>query len=226
MFPSLRTNAYGPPMSSLGGYKFTTRSNDGCRVDQTDRVLASHGLERVKPDLAQHSVFGALSLCLFKNQTYEGLLMRRVRETLHEIVTHGKVPMRLHAFKNNRSLSSSFNSKPYQENFHRYVFDLVSLAFEVRVVVCAVQHHTSQLSETIYANKYRRQIRVLEAADGTYEALFPKGTFEKDKLEDGTIEAVSCPSPSDTHQDLQRERRIRTHSWSSSGHQLLRRRRP
>lgn len=191
MFPSLRPNLYGPPMPSLGGYKLTSRNNDDCRIDQTDRVLADHGLERLMPDQSKHTIFGALSLCLFKNQSYEGLLMRKVRETLHEICTHGKLPMRLHSFKNNRTLISSFNSMPYQESYHRYVFDLISITFEVKVVICSVQHHTALLCETVYANKFRRQIKVLDAGDGQYEALFEKGTFEKDKMDDGTIEAVN-----------------------------------
>lgn len=195
MFPSLRHNLYGPPIPNLGGYKLPSRNNDDCRSDQTDRVLADHGLERIVPDLSQNTIFGALSLCLFKNQSYEGLLMRKVRETLNEICTAGKFTMRLHVFKNNRTLISSFNSKPYQEIYHRYVFDLVSLAFEVKVVVCSVQNHMGLLSETIYANKFRRSIKILDIGEGQYEALFEKGSFEKDKLDEGTIEAVDSDNP-------------------------------
>ena len=190
MFPSLRSNLYGPPIPSLGGYKLTGRNNDDCRIDQTDRVLADHGLVRVLPDLSQHPIFGALSLCLFRNQSYEGLLMRKVRETLHEICKQGKLPVRLHAFKNNRSLTSTFNSTPYKESYHRYVFDLVSLAFETKVIVCQVQHHEALLCETIYANKFRRHLKILDMGDGQFEALFDQGAFEKDRIEEGTIEAV------------------------------------
>ena len=190
MFPSLKPNLYGPIMPTLNGYKLSSRNNDECRVDQTDRVLANHGLERVVPDLSQHPIFGALSLCLFRNQSYEGLLMRKVRETLNEICTNGKLTMRLHSFKNNRSLISNFNSKPYEEGYQRFVFDLVSLAFEVQVVICTVQNHTSLLYETIYANKFKRQIKILDLGEEQYEALVEKGTFEKDKIGEGTIESV------------------------------------
>lgn len=188
MFPSLRPTLYGP-MPSLGGYKLTSRNNDDCRVDHTDRVLADHGLERVAADLSQHPLFGALSLCLFKNQSYEGLLMRKTRETLHEVCSLGRLTVRLHAFKNNRALIGSFNSAPYSEAYHKFVFDLVSIAFDAQVVVCCVLQHAALLSETIYANKAKRQIRLLDLGDGHYEALFRKGSFEKDKIDDGTIEA-------------------------------------
>lgn len=32
-------------------------------------------------------------------------------------------------------------------------------------------------NETIYANKFKREIRILENNEGQYEAIFKKGTF-------------------------------------------------
>lgn len=190
MFTSLNQNVYGPPMPTLGSSKLTSRQFEEYRPDTTDRVLSDHGLERIPTDMPQHSIFGALALCLFRNQSHENLVLRKVREMLSELSISGKFSMRLHEFKNNRSLISSFSSKPYDDDYHRFVFDLVSLAFEVRVLVCSVPNHLGLLTETIYANKHKRAIRILDLGDGTYEALFPKGTFEKDKLEEGSVAEV------------------------------------
>ena len=190
MFTSLQSNMYGPSMPALGGYKLTGRNNEEGRTDQTDRVLGDNGLERVVTAMPQYPLFAALSLCLFKNQSYEGLVMRKVRETINDLSITGRFSMRLHSFKNNPSLLSNFTSKPYEDRYHKYVFDLVSLAFEVKVVVCSVPSHMALLSETMYANKFKRCVRLLDLGDGSYEALFPRGTFEKDKVEIGSVEAV------------------------------------
>lgn len=57
------------------------------------------------------------------------------------------------------------------------MFDLASLAFKVKVVVCTVSTDLLYLSETIYANKFKTHIQILQFSDGSYEALFPKGQF-------------------------------------------------
>lgn len=190
MFTSLQANLYGPPMPTLGGYKLTSRNNEEYRTDQTDRVLGDHGLERISAEAPHYPLFAALSLCLFKNQSHESIVMRKVREMLNELSVSGKFGMRLHPFKNNPTLLSNFTSKPYEDRYHKYVFDLVSMAFEVKVIVCNVPSHMPLLTETIYANKFKRSIRLLDLGDGAYEALFYRGTFEKDKVEEGTVEEV------------------------------------
>lgn len=194
MFPSLQskqTPLYEPSLQNMSGYKLTSRNNDESRVDQTDKVLADNNFERIAPDLSKHSIFGALSLCLFRNQSYDGLLSKKIKDTLSDLYISGKFSMRLHSFKNNRQLVNNFSSKPYQEAYHRYVFDLTSFAFEVKVIVCSVPNHSALLTETIYANKFKRTIRLLDLGDGQYEALFPRGTFQKDKIQSNTIEEVN-----------------------------------
>lgn len=190
MFTSLQSNHYGPTIPQLGNYKLTSRNNEESRTDQTDRVLNDNGLERVCPSIPQYPIFAALSLCLLKNQSYDGLIMRRVREMVNELNISQKFSMRLHSFKNNPSLLSNFTSRPYEDRYHKYVFDLVSLAFEVKVVVCTVPSHMTLLSETIYANRFKRSIRILDLGGGIYEALFQKGTFQNDQIEEESIEAV------------------------------------
>lgn len=126
---------------------------------------------------------------------------------LNELSISGRFSMRLHIFKNNRGLTSSFTSKPYEDDFHKYVFDLVSLAFEVQVVVCQVPNHLALLTETMFANKHRRTIRVLDLGDGSYEALFPIDTFEKDKVESGTVEEVTL-SNEESFKNRERKGRV------------------
>jgi hypothetical protein len=59
------------------------------------------------------------------------------------------------------------------------VFDLASFAFRVKIVVCSISSDSPVLSETIFANKFRRQIRILQSSDGSYEALFPLGEIQE-----------------------------------------------
>ena len=57
------------------------------------------------------------------------------------------------------------------EEYLKYVFDLASLAFKVRVIVCFIQPNQPFLSETIYANKFTQEIRIFDNGNATFEAL-------------------------------------------------------
>lgn len=71
------------------------------------------------------------------------------------------------------------------------------------------------LSETIFANKFRRQIRILQSADGSYEALFPLGEIqEKFKLKKhysdyqfDRFNVYESPDHDDDSEDAQPRRR-------------------
>jgi hypothetical protein len=108
-----------------------------------------------------------------------------VKQELNELDCSGKFSLRLAVFKSNRLLVNNFYSKPYLEEYHnvrsahQYVFDLASLAFRAKIVVCSISCDSPVLSETIFANKFRRQIRILQGADGSYEALFPLGEIQE-----------------------------------------------
>lgn len=190
MFTSLPSKSYETALPKLSGDNFVSRSIDEGTVAHIDHALNENGLELIQSTMSQYPLFSALSLCLFKNQSYEGLMIRKVRETINELSMSDKLGLRLHPFKNNPTLLSNFTSKPYEERYHKYVFDLVSLAFEVKVIVCSLPGPSTHMSETIYANKFKRTIRLMDLSDGNYQALFLKGTFQKDQIQEGTIEDV------------------------------------
>lgn len=163
------------PFPTYGGLISRSNASRNVRVEQLEKIIADNGLERMSGESISISVFGALCNALGLPQHQERELVRKVKDHAQELVAHGRLTLRLKELSD-RQLLNSFCGNPYKEEFAKFVFDVVSLAYRVKVVVCSVSAHATTLSETYYSNKFKHEIRVLEISSAHFEALHKKGT--------------------------------------------------
>lgn len=113
----------------------------------------------------------SLAVSLFGKQNMESYVSRKINDLLNELSKSGKFSSRLFKLRNNKQLVKSIQTKPELEEYSKYICDLASLAFKVKIIVCSVQSGSPFLFETIYANKFKQEFKILELGNGQFEAL-------------------------------------------------------
>jgi hypothetical protein len=163
------------PLNNLTPYSRLSRQPPSALTPSLDSTLIEHGLERVQPDLTSQTVLHALALAL---SVEESDLLGRVRAELSEMGNSGRLPLRLSELRSRKDLFVKIMDNPGLEEFHKvvpnltqYLFDICSFAFKVKIIVCSVAHNSRALIETIYANKFRDEIRILKVSHSRYEGL-------------------------------------------------------
>jgi len=143
-------------------------------------VLQDNRLERVSSTV-RPTVFGAISLALFHTDSKYMEVIDAAREYLMRLVSTGEFPFRLYELKNNRLLMSQLLEQDFiaKENY-KYFFDLISLAFQVKVVICSVPPYNQILNEIYYTNGFLNQrIMLFKNHKGEFDCLYKEGEYEK-----------------------------------------------
>jgi hypothetical protein len=163
------------PLNNLTPYSRLSRQPPSALTPSLDSTLIEHGLERVQPDMSSQTVLHALALAL---GVEESELLARVRSELSELGNSGRLSLRLAELRSRKDLFVKIMDNPGLDEFQKvvshfiqYLFDICSFAFKVKVIVCSVAHNSRALIETIYANKFRDEIRILKVSNSRFEGL-------------------------------------------------------
>lgn len=169
------------PLNSLNPYQRIGRQVEGTKNTQSlDLTLSEHDLERVRPDKTNQNIFQALALALGNPIQEEHNVLSNVRSELSDFMAYSSIrlPVRLQELRSRKDLWMKIIDNPSQEEYHKvvpkvtkYICDVASLAYKVKVIVCSVSHNSRALNEVIYANRFKEEIRILKTAPGRYEGL-------------------------------------------------------
>ena len=61
---------------------------------------------------------------------------------------------------------------PLEQEYQRFLFDLISLAFQRKICVCSVPLYNQILNETYYANGFEEEVKIFKNHKGEFDALF------------------------------------------------------
>jgi len=127
-----------------------------------------------------NSLMTALSHTLRFSEEYSTQLQHTCITHLKNLVKSGGLPSRLMRFHENESLLKQFAENPTFEEFEKINLELISLVFQVKVLVYHLSDDNS-LMTTVVNNKFEKTVELLRIHTNCFEPLFNKKDLEREE---------------------------------------------